>query len=73
MIDASTCICTSIAGTGIPGMKDGPCEEAQFDEPGGLVVCNDGKGLAVADTNNNVIRIINLEKNSVEKVSVIYS
>ena len=68
MIDPLSCKCTTLAGTGTPGLKDGPCKEAQFNEPGGLNVCRDGKALVVADSNNNVIRVINLETKFVEKV-----
>lgn len=69
VIDPSSCTCTTLAGTGIPGLKDGPCKVAQFNEPGGLNVCKDGKALVVADTNNNAIRVINLETKFVEKVT----
>jgi len=44
------------AGTGQPGLTDGPLATAQFDEPGGLSTAN-GK-LYVADTNNQAIRVI---------------
>ena len=70
MIDISSRACSTLAGTGFPGFKDGSCEEAQFDEPGGLAVYDNGTMLAVADTNNNAVRLINLEKKKVEKVLV---
>ena len=69
MIDPLSCTCTTLAGTGTPGLKDGPCNEAQFNEPGGLDICRDGKALVVADTNNSAIRIINLETKYVEQVT----
>jgi len=46
---------TTIAGTGRPGKSDDP---AQFDEPAGLTVA--GGKLYVADTNNHLIRTIDL-------------
>ncbi len=58
----------SFAGTGIAGLKDGPAEEAQFNEPGGLGAAN-GK-LYVADTNNHAIRVIELSEGMVETLDV---
>jgi thiol-disulfide isomerase/thioredoxin len=46
------------------GYRDGDASVAEFDEPGGLDYA-DGK-LYVADTNNHVIRVIDLEAGSVE-------
>lgn len=56
-IDPKTKKCRTIAGTGQPGTADEP---AQFDEPAGLSVA-DGR-LYVADTNNHLIRIIDLKQ-----------
>jgi len=53
-------------GTGKGGFKDG--DEALFDEPGGLSVA-DGK-LYVADTNNHVIRVADLETRRVETLEI---
>lgn len=47
----------TFAGTGDGGYKDGMLADAQFDEPGGLDVANDGR-IYVADTNNHLIRVV---------------
>ena len=46
-------------GTGEAGHKDGPSSQVQFHEPGGLSIA-DGK-LYIADTNNNAIRVADLD------------
>jgi len=51
------------AGSGEAGLTDGPLTEAQFDEPAGLSSAH-GK-LYVADTNNHVIRIVDLDRSQV--------
>jgi sugar lactone lactonase YvrE len=48
----------TVAGTGSPGYVDGAGDHAQFHEPGGLSAA--GNTLFVADTNNHVIRTIDL-------------
>jgi hypothetical protein len=48
----------TLAGTGVPGQRDGAVSQAQFYEPGGVSV---GAGrLYVADTNNHQVRVIDL-------------
>ncbi len=54
-----------LGGTG--GFRDGGASEAQFDEPGGLAY-NAGK-LYVADTNNDAIRVIDVEAGTVSTVT----
>ena len=49
---------TTFAGTGQAGYGDGPGDRARFHEPGGLSIAA-GK-IYVADTNNHVIRTIDL-------------
>jgi len=49
----------TITGTGTPGRADSP---AEFDEPAGISIA--GKMLFVADTNNHVIRTIELGEES---------
>ena len=48
---------------------DGGLSEAQFYEPGGICVTDEGRTLFVSDTNNNCIRKIDLESKTVEQVS----
>ena len=48
-------------GSGKPGLKDGKALEAQFSEPSGFALGPDAKTLYVADTNNHVIRVVDLD------------
>ncbi|HUY33002.1 MAG TPA: thioredoxin-like domain-containing protein [Pirellulales bacterium] len=56
VIDPREKTCKTIAGTGKPGSDDKP---AAFDEPAGITAA--GGKLYVADTNNHLIRVIDLE------------
>ncbi|MAU10114.1 MAG: hypothetical protein CL607_09855 [Anaerolineaceae bacterium] len=58
---------TLFGQTGNGGYRDGGADVAAFDEPGGLDYV-DGT-LYVADTNNHVIRVIDLEAETVETVT----
>ncbi|MEY3870304.1 MAG: hypothetical protein RLZZ338_4198 [Cyanobacteriota bacterium] len=62
-LDHRTGLCLSILGDGTPGCEDGIGENAKFFEPSGLSAI--GPYLFVADTNNHLIRKINLEKSEV--------
>ena len=53
----------TVAGTGSPGHVDGTGKRAQFHEPGGLSIAGDT--LFIADTNNHVIRTLNVRTNDV--------
>jgi thiol-disulfide isomerase/thioredoxin len=58
----------TLAGTGIPGQRDGAAGQAQFYEPGGVSV---GAGrLYVADTNNHQIRVIDLHTQTVSALAI---
>jgi thiol-disulfide isomerase/thioredoxin len=57
----------AIAGTGVPGMKDGPFAAAQFDDPQGLAL--DGKTLIVADRKNHSIRALDLAAQTVSTIA----
>ncbi|GGY38368.1 NHL repeat-containing protein [Pseudoduganella albidiflava] len=48
---------TTVAGSGQPGLLDGPGTAASFDTPGGIAVARDGT-LFVADTGNHAVRRI---------------
>ncbi|XP_062081822.1 protein SUPPRESSOR OF QUENCHING 1, chloroplastic isoform X1 [Humulus lupulus] len=52
---------TTIAGTGKAGFKDGTALEAQLSEPSGIIEVVNGR-LLVADTNNSIIRYLDLNK-----------
>ena len=59
---------TTFAGNGKSGYKDGVGEHAEFNEPGGVSV--NGNWLYVADTNNHLIRKINLKTRKVSTLQL---
>lgn len=56
-----------VIGSGIAGKADGPIETAQFDHPQGIDL--DGDTLFVADTENHLIRAVDLQKKSVATIA----
>jgi sugar lactone lactonase YvrE len=54
--DPAAGLLSTLAGTGEPGLQDGPAGAACFWEPGGL--CRAGEWLWVADTNNHAVRVV---------------
>ncbi len=67
-LDPQSRTITTLYGLGgMGGYRDGGADVAQFDEPGGLDYAN-GK-LYVADTNNHVIRVIDLAGDTVSTVT----
>lgn len=60
VLDPATRKVSTLAGTGIAGFKDGVAQSAELSEPAGITEGGKGK-LFVADTNNNVIRFIDLK------------
>jgi DNA-binding beta-propeller fold protein YncE len=68
MLDPASRTVTTFAGTGKPGHADGSGSRAQFFEPGGLSVA--GTTLYVADTNNHVVRAIDLDTREVGTLSI---
>lgn len=54
-------------GTGAPGAADGPFDKATFYRPQGLALSGDL--LYVADTENHLIRVVNLKTQTVETVA----
>jgi DNA-binding beta-propeller fold protein YncE len=67
-LDPRTGRLQTFAGTGTPGDRDGPGDQAQFYEPGGLSV--GGGQLYVADTNNQRIRVLDLTSRLVSTLSI---
>jgi DNA-binding beta-propeller fold protein YncE/cytochrome oxidase Cu insertion factor (SCO1/SenC/PrrC family) len=66
VVDAETGAVSTFAGTGKPGKSDDP---AMFDEPAGITHAN-GK-LYVADTNNHLIRTIDLQTKKVSTLTIV--
>ncbi|KAG1371372.1 putative protein SUPPRESSOR OF QUENCHING 1, chloroplastic [Cocos nucifera] len=60
-LDPITKKVTTLAGTGSAGFKDGLALSAQLFEPSGIVDAGNGR-LLIADTNNNMIRYIDLNE-----------
>lgn len=56
---------TTVAGTGKAGFRDGTPLTAQLSEPAGITEGGNGR-LFIADTNNNVIRYLDLNKEGAE-------
>jgi hypothetical protein len=67
-VDPQTGQVTTVAGTGQPGLADGPLAAARFDEPGGLAVARGV--LYVADTNNHAVRAVDLARGEVRTLSL---
>ena len=59
----------TVAGSGEAGSRDGMSMKAQFNEPGGLAVIDNR--LYVADTNNHMIRVIDLDSDQVKQLEVV--
>lgn len=57
----------AVAGTGLPGRKDGPFATAQFDDPQGMAVRGDT--LYVADRKNHCIRELDLKARTVKTIA----
>jgi DNA-binding beta-propeller fold protein YncE len=68
-IDINTLETSTIAGTGEEGDKDGPALQAQFNNPG--AICTDGALLYVLDADNHSIRKIDLNANTVTKLTLV--
>lgn len=60
--------CETWLGNGAPGDVDGVGEEARFHEPGGVSLA--GGRLYIADTNNNAIRVADLESGRVTTLRI---
>jgi DNA-binding beta-propeller fold protein YncE len=68
-IDISSLETSTIAGTGEEGDKDGPAMQAQFNNPG--AICTDGSFLYILDADNHSIRKMDLNANTVTKLTLV--
>ncbi|XP_063940055.1 protein SUPPRESSOR OF QUENCHING 1, chloroplastic isoform X2 [Daucus carota subsp. sativus] len=64
-IDPDTKRVSTLAGLGKAGFKDGAALEAQLSEPSGIAEASNGR-LYIADTNNSLIRYLDLSKQEAE-------
>ncbi|KAB1227389.1 NHL repeat-containing protein 2 [Morella rubra] len=60
---------STLAGTGKAGFKDGTALTAQLSEPSGITASENGR-LFIADTNNSIIRYLDLNKEVVELLTL---
>ncbi|XP_068341713.1 protein SUPPRESSOR OF QUENCHING 1, chloroplastic isoform X2 [Pyrus communis] len=60
---------STVAGTGKAGFKDGTSLEAQLSEPSGIVESKNGR-IFVADTNNSLIRYLDLNREEAELLTL---
>ncbi|MCH7906603.1 MAG: alkyl hydroperoxide reductase [Chloroflexi bacterium] len=67
-LNLETGIVMTIAGSGDRGKDDGPTNEASFDEPAGVAFA-EGR-VYVADTNNNLVRVIDLDAETVSTLEL---
>ena len=58
-----------VFGNGNPGLQDGIADEIKFNQPHGLALSGDNKSLFVADTENHVIRAIDLNEGYVNTIA----
>lgn len=56
-------------GSGAEGFKDGPLNQAQFDQPQGIALSTDGNTLFVADTRNHAVRAVDLVAGEVRTIA----
>lgn len=63
LIDPDKKSSTTWAGNGRGAYRDGKASKASFNEPGGLSIA--GNTLYIADTNNNLVRTVNLKTQEV--------
>jgi thiol-disulfide isomerase/thioredoxin len=68
VLEPSTGVVRTFAGTGRPGMTDGACQDATFYEPGGVSATTET--LFVADTNNHAIRAVHLDGRATRTIDV---
>ncbi len=59
----------TLSGNGKEGHVDGPLKKATFDEPGGISAGPDGR-LYIADTNNHLVRVIDLAEERVSTLAI---
>lgn len=69
VIDLNNNMVKSFAGSGKEGLNNGKTLDSTFDEPSGLTIYKDK--IYVADTNNNLIRIIDTKTSNVNTLKFI--
>jgi DNA-binding beta-propeller fold protein YncE len=67
-LDPTTGKVSTIIGTGKSGRRDGAFEQAEFFEPEGIAIS--GSRLYIADTNNHLIRVADMQTGLVQTLSL---
>jgi DNA-binding beta-propeller fold protein YncE len=67
LINLNSRMVSTLAGNGNEGWKDGPSEDASFNHPYGIAIYNDQ--VIVADTDNNRIRMIDMNTREVSTLA----
>jgi sugar lactone lactonase YvrE/thiol-disulfide isomerase/thioredoxin len=60
---------TDVIGQSAIGMKDGTFEAAQFHQPQGMALSEDGRTLYIADTENHAVRAADLDRRTVTTIA----
>lgn len=68
-LDLDTLALRAVAGGDEPGAADGPLSDARFDSPSALVMDDAAAMIYVADSGNNLVRSVDLERGVVETVA----
>jgi len=74
-VDLSTSHCETLTGTGRVGnsVSQTSLLEAEFNEPGGLDVDKNSQLVYVADTNNHVIKVLDIKQQRVYQLPIVFS
>ena len=60
---------STIAGNGNSGYLEGPALQSEFNSPYGIALDSTNRNIIVADTYNNVIRLINMTSGNVSTIA----
>jgi len=69
LVDLATGTVSTLAGSNVSGMQDGIGADAGFNKPERVVVTPDGSTVVVADTQNYVIRLIDIASGAVSTLA----
>lgn len=70
VLDTKTDSVKTLAGSDSAGYKDGELASCMLSEPAGLAICEDDKALLIADTNNFLIRKLDLASNTMSTLDL---
>jgi len=70
VLDVRTDAVTTLAGGAAAGYRDGDLRDCMLSEPAGLALCDNGETLLVADTNNFLIRKVDLRGGTISTLDL---